>query len=96
MIALLQQSATTDAEAQAIAQRAASVVTLTRASGFGERTGNIQPETHSIAMPLRVGAKLVGTLGITYFARAQVDVTTLKAELKAAVATCEGKDQSTG
>jgi len=96
LIALLQQAATTDAEAQAIAQRAASVVTLTRASGFGERTGNIQPETHSLAMPLRMGAKLVGTLGITYFARAQVDVATLKAELKAAVAICEGRDQSAG
>ena len=89
LVALLQQSAATPAEADAIAQRAESVVSLTRASGFGERTGNIQPETHSIAVPLRLGAKLVGTLGITYFARAKVDVSALKAELRAAATACE-------
>jgi len=89
LVALLQQSAATPAEAEAIAQRAESVVALTRASGFGERTGNIQPETHSIAVPLRLRAKLVGTLGITYFARAKVDVSALKAELRAAAQACE-------
>ena len=89
LVALLQQSAATPAEAEAIAQRAESVVALTRASGFGERTGNIQPETHSIAVPLRLRAKLVGTLGITYFARAKVDVSALKTELRAAAQACE-------
>jgi len=89
LVALLQQSAATPAEAEAIAQRAESVVALTRASGFGERTGNIQPETHSIAVPLRLRAKLVGTLGITYFARAKVDVSALKTELRAAAEACE-------
>lgn len=89
LVALLQQSAATPEEAEAIAQRADAVVALTRASGFGERTGNIQPETHSIAVPLRLGAKLVGTLGITYFARANVDVAALKAELRAAAEACE-------
>ncbi|MFZ5965040.1 DNA-binding transcriptional regulator [Thalassococcus sp. BH17M4-6] len=89
LVALLQQSATSPAEAEAIAQRADAVVALTRASGFGERTGNIQPETHSIAVPLRLGAKLVGTLGITYFARANVDVAALKTELRAAAEACE-------
>lgn len=88
LVALLQQSAATPAEADAIAQRAEAVVSLTRASGFGERTGNIQPETHSIAVPLRLGAKLVGTLGITYFARANVDVSALKTELRAAAEAC--------
>ncbi|WP_425075038.1 DNA-binding transcriptional regulator [Sagittula sp. S175] len=88
LVALLQQSAATPEEAEAIAQRAESVVSVTRASGFGERTGNIQPETHSIAVPLRLGAKLVGTLGITYFAKAQVDVAALKTELKAAAGAC--------
>ena len=89
LVALLQQSAASPAEAEAIAQRAHAVVALTRASGFGERTGNIQPETHSIAVPLRLGAKLVGTLGITYFARANVDVAALKIELRAAAEACE-------
>ncbi|MBL3575916.1 DNA-binding transcriptional regulator [Rhodovulum sulfidophilum] len=89
LVALLQQSAASPAEAEAIAQRADAVVALTRASGFGERTGNIQPETHSIAVTLRLGAKLVGTLGITYFARANVDVAALKAELRAAADACE-------
>lgn len=89
LVALLQQSAATPAEAEAIAQRAETVVALTRASGFGERTGNIQPETHSIAVPLRLRAKLVGTLGITYFARAKVDVSALKTELRAAAEACE-------
>ena len=90
LVALLQQSAATPVEAEAIAQRAEAVVALTRASGFGERTGNIQPETHSIAVPLRLGAKLVGTLGITYFARANADVAALKTELRAAADACEG------
>ncbi|MBB3987610.1 IclR family mhp operon transcriptional activator [Sagittula marina] len=88
LVNLLQQSAETNEEAVAIAQRAEAVVALTRASGFGERTGNIQPETHSIAAPLRMGAKLVGTLGITYFAKAQVNVNTLKTELSAAAQAC--------
>ena len=88
LVNLLQQSAETNEEAVAIAQRAEAVVALTRASGFGERTGNIQPETHSIAAPLRMGAKLVGTLGITYFAKAQVNVNTLKTELSAAAEAC--------
>ncbi|GGG60435.1 IclR family transcriptional regulator [Salipiger pallidus] len=89
LVALLQQAAASPAEAEAIAQRADAVVALTRASGFGERTGNIQPETHSIAVPLRLGRKLVGTLGITYFARANVDVAALKTELRAATEACE-------
>lgn len=89
LVALLQQSAASPAEAEAIAQRADAVVALTRASGFGERTGNIQPETHSIAVPLRLGAKLVGTLGITYFAHANVDVAALKTELRAAAEACD-------
>ncbi|MBM2294981.1 DNA-binding transcriptional regulator [Sulfitobacter pseudonitzschiae] len=88
LVALLQKSAADEDEADAIAQRAEAVVALTRASGFGERTGNIQPETHSVAVPLRMGTKLVGTLGITYFAKAQVHVTGLKAELKAAAEAC--------
>lgn len=96
LVALLQQSAATPAEAQAIEERAAAVVAMTRASGFGERSGNVQPETHSLALPLRLGAKLVGTLGVTYFARAQVDVPALKAELRAAVMACESGAQAVG
>lgn len=88
LVSLLQQSAGTEAEAVTIAERAESVVALTRASGFGERTGNIQPETHSLALPLRMGAKLVGTLGITYFARTHVDVAALKKDLRAAADAC--------
>lgn len=96
LVALLQQSAESHEEAEAIAQRADSVVALTRASGFGERTGNIQPETHSIAVPLRMGAKLVGTMGITYFAKAQVDVPGLKLELRAAADSLAGPFQPAG
>jgi len=88
LVALLQQSAATEDEAMAIAARAEAAVAQTRASGFGERAGNIQPETHSLALPLRMGAKLVGTLGITYFARTHVDVAVLKNELRAAVDAC--------
>ena len=91
LVALLQQSAANAEEAEAISKRAASVVAMTRASGFGERTGNIQPETHSIAVPLRMGAKLVGTLGLTYFAKAKVDVSALKVELRAAADACEAE-----
>jgi len=96
LVALMQQSAESEAEATAIAKRAESVVSLTRASGFGERTGNIQPETHSLALPLRMGAKLVGTLGLTYFSRAHVDVAALKHELRTAVASCEAGVQPPG
>ncbi|ABA80640.1 DNA-binding transcriptional regulator [Rhodobacter sphaeroides] len=88
LVALLQQTAGSVEEARAIGERAQSVVALTRASGFGERTGNIQPETHSLALPLRMGAKLVGTLGITYFAKAKVDVSALKSDLRAAAEAC--------
>ena len=88
LVALLQQSAATTEEAVAIGQRAESVVALTRASGFGERSGG-QTDTHSLALPLRMGTKLVGTLGITYFARANVDVPALKKHLKATVGACE-------
>lgn len=89
LVALLQKSASSEKEVEAISQRAASVVSLTRASGFGERMGNVQPETHSIAVPLRMGEKLVGTLGITYFAKSQVDVNALKVELREAADACE-------
>ncbi len=89
LVALLQQSASSADEATAIAQRAESVVALTRASGFGERSGSNQPDTHSLALPLRMGSKLVGTLGITYFARANVDVAALKKQLRATVTACE-------
>lgn len=88
LVALLQQSAGDAAEAQAIADRAETAVAQTRARGFGERMGNIQPETHSLALPLHMGAKLVGTLGITYFARTHVDVEGLKRDLRAAVEAC--------
>lgn len=88
LVALLQQSAASAEEADDIAARAELAVAQTRARGFGERMGNIQPETHSLALPLHMGAKLVGTFGITYFARSQVDVEALKQELQATVRAC--------
>lgn len=88
LVALLQQSAETEEDAFAV--RAETVVTQTRARDFGERMGKILPETHSLALPLRLGAKLVGTFGITYFARSQVGVEALKRDLRAAVESCTG------
>lgn len=96
LVALLQQSATSAEDAIAIAERAEAVVAQTRASGFGERAGLVLPETHSLALPLRMGAKLVGTLGITYFARAHVDVASLKKELRAAVDACASGNDPRG
>ncbi|WP_151720181.1 DNA-binding transcriptional regulator [Gemmobacter serpentinus] len=88
LVSLLQQSAADEEEAEAIAVKAEVLAAQTRASGFGERMGNIQPETHSLALPLRLGAKIVGTFGITYFARTQVDVEALKRDLRTTAEGC--------
>ncbi|WP_158964517.1 DNA-binding transcriptional regulator [Chachezhania sediminis] len=88
LIGLLKQSVETREEAAEIERRAASVVSYTRASGFGERTGNVMPETHSIALPIHMGAKIIGTFGVTYFAKARVDVAALKDGLREAIQAC--------
>lgn len=94
LLEILKQAAPDKAAAQRIEVQAATVVEQTLASGFGERNGNIQPETHSIALPLRVEGRIVGTLGLTYYARTKVDPNVLKQELKRAVRQIESVGQA--
>jgi IclR family mhp operon transcriptional activator len=44
------------------------VLTETRAQGYGHRFGEFMPETGSIAVPVRIGARVIACVNITFIA----------------------------
>jgi IclR family transcriptional regulator, mhp operon transcriptional activator len=86
LIGLLERAAPDRAED--IRQRAQRAIAETRAIGIGQRDPLVEPDTRTIALPLMVGIKVVGTIGVTYFTRSKVDRGALRAALERAVKAC--------
>lgn len=87
IINLLERAATSEKPGSIKAQ-AKKVIESTLAAGFGQRDLSIEPDTRTIALPLFIGKKVIGTIGVTYFSKSKVNVAELKTSLKNAVKAC--------
>lgn len=84
LIGLLEEALPKDRDADDLRAEVADIVRRTRKSGFGQRDVQVEPDTTTLAVPIRVGGRVAGTLGVTFFRNVRLDLQKLRDALKQA------------